>query len=154
MRLTYLLLTTAISLSLSSCAPALLVGGGAIVGGTALQERTLGTQINDKTTWGKIKSALAAKDKGYSDINIEVNEGRVLLVGNVKTPEDRLEVLKIVWKQQGVSEVINELQFGDNEQTIKGLATDGWITTQVKSKLLFSQNIKSMNMINLMINFS
>ena len=145
MKLLHIIFTIAIGSSLSSCAPVVVAGGGALVGGTAMQERTFGTQINDKTIWGRIKSALVAKEKGYSDINIEVNEGRVLLVGNVETPEDRLEVLKIVWKQQGVAEVINEIQIGETEQTYKGLATDSWITAQVKSKLLFSENIRSMN---------
>ena len=145
MKLLHIIFTIAIGSSLSSCAPVVVAGGGALVGGTAMQERTFGTQINDKTIWGRIKSALVAKEKGYSDINIEVNEGRVLLVGNVETPEDRLEVLKIVWKQQGVAEVINEIQIGETEQTFKGLATDSWITAQVKSKLLFSENIRSMN---------
>ena len=145
MKLLHIIFTIAIGSSLSSCAPVVVAGGGALVGGTAMQARTFGTQINDKTIWGRIKSALVAKEKGYSDINIEVNEGRVLLVGNVETPEDRLEVLKIVWKQQGVAEVINEIQIGETEQTFKGLATDSWITAQVKSKLLFSENIRSMN---------
>lgn len=140
----YLLVLLAF-LSLESCAPAFLAGGAAVVGGSAIQERTLGTQVNDTTTWGRVKSALAAKDKGYSDITIEVNEGRVLLIGNVQTPEDRLEVLKTVWKQQGVSEVVNEIQVGESEQSLKQVATDSWITTQLKSKLLVEQNVKSMN---------
>lgn len=138
-------LALTLSFNLSSCAPVVVAGGGALVGGTALQERTMGTQLNDKTIWGKIVAALAAKDKGYNDLSIEVNEGRVLLMGQVSSPEDRLEVLKVVWKQQGVSEVINEIQVSDAEQSFKGFATDSWITTQVKSKLLFAQDVRSVN---------
>ena len=145
MRLFKLFLAIALSIQLSSCAPVFMAGGGALVGGTALQERTVGTQINDKAIWGRIVAALAEKDKGYSDLSIEVNEGRVLLIGQLPTPEDRLEVLKIVWKQQGVSEVINEIQVSDDEHSFKGFATDSWITTQVKSKLLFAQDVRSVN---------
>jgi len=130
---------------LESCAPAFIAGGAAAAGGSAIQERSFGTQVNDTTTWGKIRSALASKDKGFSDITVEVNEGRALLIGVVDTPEDRLEVLKIVWRQHGVSEVINEITIGKYEHSIKGIATDSWITTQLKSKLLLAQSVKSMN---------
>jgi osmotically-inducible protein OsmY len=133
------------SFNLVSCAPVFLAGGSAIVGGSAIEERTLGTQINDKSIWGKIVAALAKENKGYSDITVEVNEGRVLLIGQVSGPEDRLEILRIVWKQQGVSEVINEIQIGEDAQTFKNLATDTWITTQIKSKLLFARDVKSVN---------
>ena len=144
MNLIKIILILALSLNLSSCAPVVVAGGGALVGG-ALQERTMGTQLNDKTLWGKIVAALAEQDKGYSDLSIEVNEGRVLLMGQVASPEDRLNVLKIVWKQQGVSEVINEIQISEDQQSFKGLATDSWITAQVKSKLLFAQDVRSVN---------
>jgi osmotically-inducible protein OsmY len=135
-----------LSLFLQNCAPLVIAGGGALVGETALEERTVGTQIDDMSIWGKVKSALSSKNKGYSNINVKVNEGRVLLVGTVDSPEQRLEVLKIVWKQQGVLEVINEIKIESNEELgLSTFAKDSLVTTQIKSKLLFAKNIRSMN---------
>ena len=134
------------SLVLQNCAPLVVAGGTAAIGKSAFDERTLGTQIDDTSTWGKIRNALASQKKGYSDIGVVVNEGRVLLTGNVKTPDDRLNVVRIVWKQYGVSEVINEIKITESDDvTFKNLATDTWITTQIKSTLLFKPGVSSMN---------
>ena len=71
-----------------------------------------------------------------TNVSVEVSEGRVLLTENVESSDDRLKVLRIAWQQNGVREVINEIKLTRKNPGLKQYATDLWITTQVKTKLL------------------
>lgn len=131
---------------LSSCAPAIF--GGASFGGKLLfQDKTMGESFSDTSIWTKIRSKMMHKkiDDLFGSVNVKVNEGRVLLTGTVPNREANLEILKICWDTQGVKEVINELKVAKKDQTSVGTYTkDSWITTQARSKMLFS-DIKSIN---------
>ena len=79
-------------------------------------------------------------------IGVKVLEGRVLLTGYVSSPEERVKIIKLVWSQDGVKEVINEIVIeGENKRYIKDIALDSWITTQIKSKLLVEDKVESVN---------
>ncbi len=147
-----ILVTLAALLLLSGCAaPVLLFGGAAGAGTTLAKEKTIGSSIDDTNIWAKIKAAFTAHRKELpdvlSDVSVEVSEGRVLLTGTVASADERLEILKLVWQQAGVREVINELKIreGEKELGISQYTSDTWITTQVKSKMLMDKNIHSIN---------
>lgn len=134
--------------ALNSCVP-VIVGAGALVGGKILmQDKTLGESVSDSTIWTKIKSGFvrAKIDDLVGSINIEVSEGRVLLTGFVDVSQDRVKILKVVWEQDGVKEVINEIKVRDgNNPGVIDYAKDSWITSQIKTKLLFASGIASVN---------
>ena len=67
----------------------------------------------------------------FVDINTTVLEGRVLLTGLVSNQEVRIEAVRVVWKVEGVKEVINEIEIG-NRDTLKDYANDLWINTQAR----------------------
>jgi osmotically-inducible protein OsmY len=140
------LLALLILFSISSCAPAVF-SGTAFGGKLIMQDKTIGESFSDTSVWTKIKSKMIHKkiDNLFGSINIKVNEGRVLLTGTVPSRESIIEILKICWDTQGVKDVINELQLEKKGQgSIVTYAKDSWITTQVRSRLLFS-DIKSIN---------
>lgn len=130
---------------LSSCAPVLLTGGGT-VGYSAAQERTVGRAVDDSVIDVQIQNAYLQKDvnKLLAKVSVEVNEGRVLLTGAVPTQEDRVEAVRLAWQPDGVKEVINEITVA-NSSFVEDFPRDAWITTQVKTKLLLSKEIKSIN---------
>jgi osmotically-inducible protein OsmY len=137
---------------ISGCAaPIMLFGGVAGAGATLSKEKTVGSTIDDRNIWTKIKAGLLEHNKQIdnvlNDVSVEVSEGRVLLTGTVKTSEERLLVLKIVWEQAGVKEVINEIKLPSetNQNNLKQYGSDSWITTQVKSKMLVNNHVRSIN---------
>ena len=136
-------------ISLTSCVPVLL-GAGALVGGKLItQDKTIGESMSDSTIWAKIKAGFVREnmDDVVGSINIEVSEGRVLLTGFVDASKDRVHILKVVWEQDGVREVINEIKIRD-EGTKSGAfdyAKDSWTTSQIKTKLLFASGVTSVN---------
>ena len=69
---------------------------------------------------------------------MQVYMGRVLLTGTVDTPEMRAEAVKLAWTAEGVKEVINEIQLA-GAAGASGFARDTWISTQLKSALLFDK---------------
>lgn len=141
-----------IMFALSSCIGPLALFGGAVgAGATLSKEKTVGNTVDDHAIWAKIKAGFLEHNKEVegilTNVSVEVSEGRVLLTGFVKTPEERLLVLRIVWKQNGVREVINEIKLSGetNQSNAKQYSKDTWITTQVRSKMFLNDHIRSIN---------
>lgn len=134
-------------LTLAGCsAPEIVMGGAATVGVMAADERSVGTVIDDTT----IKADISRRyfdyhvDNLFRPVSIEVNEGRVLLTGTVKTTELAIEAVRLAWQAEGVREVINEIKVGEGGG-IGDYARDTWIATQLRSDLLFDKEIYSLN---------
>ncbi len=133
------------TLVLSACAPAIIGGGAAVVGGAMVKEKGVSGSLTDTKISTKITVALYQHDPNlHAAVNVMVQNGEVMLTGAVETNEMHLEAVRIAWSVDGVKRVI------DNISVSKGAsfgtyAKDSWITTQVKSKLLFDQNVQSVN---------
>jgi osmotically-inducible protein OsmY len=137
-------LITGIGLALGGCAP-FVVGAGASAGVAASQERGFQGAMNDteirlniNDLWFKESLSL------YSDVNLQVQEGKVLLTGNVPDPETRLNAVRLAWQVNGVREVINEIEVKD-KSSLSDSAQDIWISTQLKAKLLVDSEVSSIN---------
>lgn len=117
-----------------SCAPVdVLATGGATTMVVAEGDRSAGTVIDDATIKVNISALyLSSANNLFLNIDTKVLEGRVLLTGIVDSQEIRIEAVKKVWEVEGVKEVINEIEVGENT-TLKEYAQDLWITTQIKA---------------------
>ena len=128
----------------SGCVP-LVIAGGAATGAAVVQERSVGTNIDDKTTRINIEALLLKEDETLADmVGVEVLEGRVLLTGSVRSPDDRIRATMISWRSPGVKEVINELQVTD-KASLGNLTKDTWITTKLRAKILADTSISDIN---------
>ena len=132
------------SLFIKGCAPAAITAG--IAGVTASEsEKGLGTTINDTIIHAAITEGMFKKDVNkYIGININVDDGVVLLTGKVNSPEVRIEATRLSWVPRGVVEVINEIQV-TQKSSIKDAAKDLAASTTIKGKLVADKNIKSVN---------
>ena len=111
----------------------------------ASQERSVGDAVDDLTIRTALNEAFFREDiKLLSDVSFAVIEGRVLLKGTVIEPEDRIRAIKLAWSVDGVREIINEIQV-TNEGGIINYARDTWVSTQLKSLILFDKDIQSIN---------
>lgn len=132
----------------NACAP-IVVGGGAAAGVAIAQERSVGDAIDDSAVWTKIKNDLFKQsvDKLFGTVDVKVSEGRVLLTGSVESAELRSKASEICWKVKGVKEVINELKIAKptGKLDVVDYSKDAWITARIKSKMLISKSIKSIN---------
>lgn len=141
-------LSLALLFVVTGCLPA-MIGAAATTGRTISEERTVGDAVDDTTIWAKIKSDLLQQDVNnlFNQIDVKVNEGRVLMTGSVRSQEVRAKAVKIAWSQRGVKEVIDELTLAipTGELAIKDYSKDTWITTQITSALLLNKDIYSVN---------
>lgn len=128
---------------LGGCAAA-IVGGMAAAGGIgyqAAQERGLNGAFDDVKLKTDIGRALLGQ---YGDITATVYWGRVLLTGSSPSQEQKSQAEQLVGQMPGVRAVYNEIVVGP-PQNSWDMAQDGWITTRVKSDLVFDTDVRSGN---------
>ncbi len=139
-----LLLAAGLGLTLDACAP-VVVGAGAAAGVTAAQERGFKGAIADTEIRLKINDLWFQKSTSlYSKVNLQVQEGRVLLTGNVPDPEARLSAVRLAWQAKSVVEVINEIEVRDTSSLLDA-ARDEWISAELKARILVDRAIVSIN---------
>ena len=130
--------------TLSACATAVAGAGvAAVAAGTT--EKGLGTSVSDGVIRVKINDAFIGTNADlFTNVSISVNDGSVLLTGNVNTPEDKIEATQLVWQVRGVIEVLNEISVKDTS-SIKDIAKDLAAAAQLRAKLIADQEISSIN---------
>ena len=129
---------------LGGCIP-VLAGGAASAGYAATGERGIGTQINDVA----IKAQIAQKwQQSNADmarqLTLDVYQGRVLVAGPVSNPEFGDVAVKLAWQVEGVKEVNADVEVA-NQLTFASEARDSLITSELRTKLVFDSEIRSIN---------
>jgi len=139
-----LFLTALLGASLQGCVGA-VIGAGATVGTAAMEERGIAGVTDDAALRIRLNGLFSGKDERlWRKVGLQVYMGRVLLTGAVETEDMRAEAVRLAWSAEGVKEVINEMQIAQSGGAT-GFARDTWITTQLKSALLFDKDVSSIN---------
>ncbi len=135
-----------IALGTAACTPiGAAVGAAATAGTVAAQERSTEKAISDSQIVLGINESLFQYDiETFRKVSVTSHEGRVLLNGVVKTEEARGQAVRLSWQVAGVREVINELEVNTSGDLLDS-ANDVWISTQLRSKLLFDGEVTSVN---------
>lgn len=106
--------------------------------------RSLAQQVEDESIETKAIVNIRAKDESFDDAHIIAvsYNGFVLLAGQVQTAKMKNDAADVVRKIPGVRRIYNEFEIA--QPTELGVRSgDTWITTQVKSKLLFYSDTPS-----------
>jgi len=134
-----------ISLFLTSCTG---VSSGGIFGtgvSVALDPRSVGTQIDDSIMQKNLSARIILLDKKYFlSVKSKVLDGRIFLTGKVENPEEKLKITKMAWETDGVRSVRNDIKVKENFD-FKQSAKDILITSQLRTALILSKNIKASN---------
>jgi osmotically-inducible protein OsmY len=111
----------------------------------AFDPRSLGTQIDDSIMQKNLVARLILKDKNYFlSIKTKVLDGRIFLTGKVDNPEEKLQITKSAWETAGVRSVKNDIKIKE-EFNFKKTVKDLLITSQLRTALVISKNIKASN---------
>ncbi|NBH75710.1 MULTISPECIES: division/outer membrane stress-associated lipid-binding lipoprotein [Rodentibacter] len=131
------------SILLQGCVAAVL-GGAAAGTKVATDPRTMGTQVDDETLEFKVENALDKDEqiKSEARVNAVSYSARVLLIGQVPSENTKETATGLAKGVDGVVDVYNELRVNP-KITIGQISKDSWITTQVKSKMLVDDRVKS-----------
>jgi osmotically-inducible protein OsmY len=141
-----LVLAAGFAVLAAGCSPIGAAAGAGAVGATAAQsEKGFRRSVADTEIRIAINDLwFKADEEMFRKVNLQVQEGRVLLTGNVRLPEQRVEAVRLAWQAPGVREVINEIEVSDTSG-LSDLARDTWISTQLKTDLLFDQDVSSID---------
>lgn len=142
MRLFLLLI---IILNLQSCTAPMIGGIGAIAFSSSAQEKGLGTSINDKVIYVKLRNAIYDWNPSVSEnISLSVNNGSILVTGKIKNVDTKIELTKILWEVNGVKEVNNKVQISETSN-FKNIAKDLASLGEIKARLMASKKLNSLN---------
>ncbi|WP_084421225.1 BON domain-containing protein [Henriciella litoralis] len=112
-------------------------------GCATVQDKSFGEAIDDSTASNEIKAKLI-REGGYGEVDVEVAGGLALLSGRVSTPEMRVKAEEIAWSSTRINDVANEIQI-EGTGGFFANASDELITARVRSSLLASKSVKSVN---------
>tara|TARA_B100001250_G_scaffold339545_1_gene306940 strand:+ start:1735 stop:2313 length:579 start_codon:yes stop_codon:yes gene_type:complete len=136
------ILSFIIVIFLVSCTSVTRFGKGVDI---TFDPRTIGMQIDDTIMQKNLSARLALTDKKYFlTIQSEVLDGRIFLSGKVGEPEDKIKITKLAWETKGVRSVKNAITI-KGQSNFKSTAKDVFITSQLRSALIFNKKTKSRN---------
>jgi len=134
-------------LALAGCIETAVVGGAAAVGSTALQDRGVKGAAIDLGIRSEINDLWFKDENGQvlmRDLNLQVQEGRVLVSGEVANADLRARAVQLAWKASGVREVLNEVEVG-NSSGLRTYWTDSKIVRELEARMLLEKGVTSPN---------
>lgn len=143
-KITQLCLVGVSLLALQGCITTAVVTTAAVATKVATDPRTTGRQIDDETLEERVSYNLN-KDSQLNQearINIVAYNGDILLIGQVPSETARDTAKNLAMGVEGVNKVYNEIRVGEKIGVMQ-ISKDSWITTQAKSKLLVSSEVKT-----------
>ncbi|MBB5517696.1 BON domain-containing protein [Amphiplicatus metriothermophilus] len=124
---------------------ALLAAALALAACACASSRTLGGTFSDMATGSELSAILVAdREFDYSDVDVTLYEGRVMLTGTMRSEEGRRKLLANAWKADGVKQVIDEVLIADKTSVGQGLE-DARIDQALRARLLSDRGVKSAN---------
>ena len=131
-----------IILLLTSCSSVGRFGAGVDI---TFDPRTIGMQIDDTIMQKSLSARLVLVDKKYFiSIQSEVLDGRIFLSGKVEEPEEKIKITKMAWETKGVRAVKNAISI-KGQSNFKSTAKDVFITSQLRTALIFNKKTKARN---------
>ncbi|MEL6576939.1 MAG: BON domain-containing protein [Pseudomonadota bacterium] len=128
-----------------ACAPVAVVGSGAVLTRSVVQERPTMAALTDT----EIELSIAARmgqhsGELYRDVAVAVTEGRVVLTGSVPDREDRIAAERIAWVPAGVAGVTNEITVAEDAGT-RSYLRDVGISNALRYRLVRDGGIAAVN---------
>jgi hyperosmotically inducible periplasmic protein len=108
--------------------------------------KNYGRLIDDATLTAAVRSRLAwSKQVDSQHLQISSLDGRVVLSGSQATQSHKDAAQRLTQGTRGVISVDNQIQVNDKTSSNSSQQTlsDAWITTKIKSSLLYAQHIDS-----------
>ena len=102
-------------------------------------------QIDDTIMQKNLTARLALTNKKFFlTVQSEVIDGRIFISGKVDVPEDKIKITKLAWETKGVRSVKNAITI-KGQSNFKSTAKDVFITSQLRSALIFNKKTKARN---------
>ena len=128
--------------ALSGCV-ALVGGGAAVAGMSAVDRRTTGTQVEDQGIELRAGNRVSEVMGDKARVSVTSYNRMVLLTGQAGNATDKATIEKLVREQATVRQVYNEIEVLPFTATLGQRSKDTMITGQVKASLVNAKDITS-----------
>ena len=128
--------------ALSGCV-ALVGGGAAVAGMSAVDRRTTGTQVEDQGIELRAGNRVSEVMGDKARVSVTSYNRMVLLSGQAGYATDKATIEKLVREQATVRQVYNEIEVVPFTATLGQRSKDTMITGQVKASLVNAKDITS-----------
>lgn len=136
-------LTVAVLAGAMSGCVALVGGGAAVAGMSAVDRRTTGTQVEDQGIELRAGNRVAEVMGEKARVSATSYNRMVLLTGQAGNATDKATIEKLVREQPTVRQVYNEIEVAPFTATLGQRSKDTMITGQVKASLVNAKDIQS-----------
>ncbi|WP_120971748.1 MULTISPECIES: BON domain-containing protein [unclassified Comamonas] len=136
------LTAAALSAALGGCV-ALVGGGAAVAGMSALDRRTTGSQVEDQGIELRADNRINEVMGEKARVSVTSYNRVVLLTGQAGNATDKQTIEKLVREQPTVRQVYNEVEVLPFTATLSQRSKDTMITGQVKASLVNAKDISS-----------
>jgi len=111
----------------------------------ATREKGIGGTMSDSNLCTKVKMNLYNFNADlHAKVSVSVQNQEVLLTGVVQDASWSQEAERLAKSVDGVKSVINNIET-EGEEGLGSMSSDSWITTRVRSSLLFEKDLYSLN---------
>lgn len=133
------------ALAMTACAPVAVGTAGVVLTRSVAQERSTKDALRDADIKLSLnRRLLGQSSRLFSDVSIDVVEGRVVLTGTVPTREDKIKATELAWATPGVTSVEDDLTVAEDSGTMAYLE-DAWISNQLRLALVGDSQVSSIN---------
>lgn len=123
----------------------LLIAGAFLAAAACASSPTLSGAVNDLGSDAELKAILVAdRTHDYSDVDLTIFEGRLMLTGSVASEDARRRLVENAFRASGVDQVIDEIFVGDRTPFRRGVS-DSRIDAAIKTKYIASGDVRSGN---------
>lgn len=126
----------------TGCALMAVGTAGAAATASATDRRTVGTQIDDKTTQSRVRSAIndipLVKDEAA--VSVDVYNGQVLLTGQAPLQKMIIDIENSASTVQNVTKVHNQIRLGSPIPATSTM-NDVWLASKIKTIMLADEQI-------------
>lgn len=126
----------------TGCALMAVGTAGAAATASATDRRTVGTQIDDKTTQSRVRSAIndipLVKDEAA--VSVDVYNGQVLLTGQAPLQGMIIDIENSASTVQNVTKVHNQIRLGSPIPATSTM-NDVWLASKIKTIMLADEQI-------------
>ena len=98
-----------------------------------------------KVIYIKLRNAIYDWNPSVAEkISISVNDGSILITGNLKNVDTKIKLTKVIWEVSGVKEVNNKVQISETNN-LKNIAQDLASLGEIRARLMASKKLNSLN---------
>ena len=136
----------AVMLTQSGCAIVAVGAAGTVAAVSANDRRTVGTQLDDTTTQGKIAYQLALIDalKEYTNIQVNVYNGVALLTGQAPNDDLKSQAIQATQRVDNIVKIHNQIRIG-SPISASTQANDIWLASKIRAKFVTDERVPTLN---------